>query len=266
MSEYLVALVLGIVEGLTEFLPVSSTGHLIIVGNLLGFSGQRADTFEIFIQSGAILAVIVLYIKYFLGLVNFKDSSSTSGFSGTQGLIKLFIAALPVYILGFATHKYIKEYLFSPVTVAIGLAVGAIAIFAVEKRFTKSVKSEVSELSLGDCLKIGLFQCLALWPGVSRSGATIMGGLLLGFERRLAAEFSFILAVPVLIVACGYDLLKSLKFLQVSDIPFFAIGFFVSFIVALLTIKALLAFIQRSNFIPFAYYRLILAVIVIAVL
>lgn len=263
MSESIIAIILGIVEGITEYLPVSSTGHLIIAGHLLNFTGQKADTFEIFIQSGAILAVLVLYFQYFLRLLDFRAESQENGFSGWNGLSKLFVAALPCLILGKISHKYIKEYLFSPTTVAVGLGLGAIVILLVERRTISSTKEQVSQLTLADCFKVGLFQCLALWPGVSRSGATIIGGLILGFERKLAAEFSFILAVPVLLAACGYDLLKNIHVLQISDVPMFAIGFFVSFIVAMLAIKSLVAFVQKSNFIPFAYYRLVVAILIL---
>jgi undecaprenyl-diphosphatase len=258
MSDTYLAIILGIVEGLTEYLPVSSTGHLIIASEFLNFKGPRAESFEIFIQAGAILAVLVLYYKYFLRLLDFRDKKNN--FSGIHGIGKLFVGAFPIFALGFVFHKSIKTYLFSPFTVAVGLALGAIVILLAEKRIKQPKKLLVEDLTYLDCLKVGIFQCLALWPGVSRSGATIIGGLLLGFERKLAAEFSFILAVPVLLVACTYDLLKSL---QREDIFLFGLGFVVSFIVALLSVRVLVAIVQKYSFVPFAYYRLLLAGMVI---
>ena len=260
---YLVAIVLGIVEGLTEYLPVSSTGHLILAGHLLGVDGAKAHTFEIFIQSGAILAIVVLYWARFKSLVSFKSPTSESNsFSGTQGLLKLLVAALPAFCIGFILHDFIKENLFSPHTVAYGLILGAIVILVTEAKPKLVSRSSVDELTYTDCLKIGLFQCFALWPGVSRSAATIIGGLLLGFERRLAAEFSFILAVPVLIVACAYDLFKNINLLSKSDVPYLAVGFIVSFVVALVTVKALLSFVQKNKFTIFAYYRILIGLLV----
>eukprot|EP00831_Metopus_contortus_P009201 TRINITY_DN13549_c0_g1_i2.p2 TRINITY_DN13549_c0_g1~~TRINITY_DN13549_c0_g1_i2.p2 ORF type:complete len:266 (+),score=35.51 TRINITY_DN13549_c0_g1_i2:685-1482(+) len=185
MTPWYVAFILGIVEGLTEFLPISSTGHLIIIGHLLNFTGPKAETFEIVIQLGAILAVVVLYWDRFTGLI-IPDSQRK--FSGIYGLWLLFLTSLPASILGLLTHSYIKQYLFSPTTVAVALAVGAVFIFVVEGINKKKTARSLDELTPKLALGIGLFQCLALWPGFSRSASTIMGGMLLGTERKVAAE------------------------------------------------------------------------------
>lgn len=261
------AIILGIIEGLTEFVPVSSTGHLIITSHLIGFHGEKADSFEIFIQLGAILAVVVIYLRYFLNLLNFsKEKTANDNFAGWNGLVRLATAALPVFIVGFLLHKHIKTWLFSPFTVAIGLIGGGIIMLIIERRSARVTKEKLGDLSLKDCLLVGLFQCAALWPGVSRSGATIIGGLLCGMSRKTAAEFSFILAVPVMAVATLYDFYKSYHLLEQSDLVFFATGFVVSFIVALAAIKFFLRLLQTYTFRPFAWYRIAVGLVVLAVL
>ncbi len=269
LSNEFIAFILGVVEGLTEFIPVSSTGHLIIAADFLGFHGEKAKLFEIFIQLGAILAIVILYPRFFLNLIPGKSKqNSPSAFHGVNGLIKLGVAALPVFIFGFIAHGYIKEHLFNSTTVAIGLIVGSVLILFAESKNSRSKevgssKSEISEITIADCLKIGLFQCLALWPGVSRSGATIIGGLQIGLERKLAAEFSFLLAVPVLTAAVLYDVYKNYKLITIDDCSMFGIGFFTSLIVALFAVKFFLSYIKTSNFKLFAYYRIVLAVVVL---
>jgi undecaprenyl-diphosphatase len=258
MASWYVAVILGIVEGLTEFLPISSTGHLILAGDALGFTGPKADTFEIVIQLGAILAVVSLYHDRFIGLVK-PDPSRR--FSGIYGLWLLFLTSLPASLLGLATHKYIKAYLFSPFTVTCALAVGAFMILVVESvnKGKEEKTATLDELTPGQALGVGLFQCLALWPGFSRSAATIMGGMLLGVRRTVAAEYSFIAAVPIMFAATGYDFLKNYTLFKPDDLVFLAVGLGVSFISAWIAIKGFIYLLGRLTLRPFAYYRLALA-------
>ncbi|WP_319544013.1 undecaprenyl-diphosphate phosphatase [uncultured Pseudodesulfovibrio sp.] len=260
MAPWYIAVILGIVEGLTEFLPISSTGHLIITGHLLDFTGPKAETFEIVIQLGAILAVVVLYWDRFFGLLRPNPDQK---FSGLYGLWLLFLTSLPASIVGLLTHGYIKQFLFSPTTVAIALAVGAILIFIVE-----SVKKTEKVLTLDEitpkiALGIGFFQCLALWPGFSRSAATIMGGMLLGARRTVAAEYSFIAAVPIMFAATGYDLLKNYTLFEGGDFLFLLLGFIISFISAWLAIKGFIYLLGKLTLRPFAIYRLALAPLIL---
>ena len=262
--EYWIAVILGIVEGLTEFLPVSSTGHLIIAGDLLNFTGEKAASFEIFIQLGAILAVMVLYWQRFVGLIP-QDGfrlGKKNGFKGYQGILLLALTTLPALVAGYLARHVIRAYLFGPMTVALALGVGGIAILLAEKYKPQTRTSSLDELSYFQALMIGCFQCFALWPGMSRSASTIVGGLLSGLGRKVATEYSFLAAVPVMIAATGYDLLKSWKLLEISDIPFFAIGFLVSFIVAAAAIKTFIALVQRWSLAPYAYYRILIAPII----
>ncbi|MCA0988949.1 undecaprenyl-diphosphate phosphatase [Guptibacillus algicola] len=250
--EYLIAIILGVVEGLTEFLPVSSTGHLILTGYWLHFVDERAKTFEIVIQLGAILAVVVMYRKRFIDLFSFKEGDGLS-------LMHIILGMIPAIIAGFLLHNVIKTYLFSPYTVVFGLVLGGVFMILADVKRTASVTSDLDDLTLKQAFSIGVFQCLALWPGFSRSGATISGGVLLGTTHKTAAEFSFILAVPMMVAASGFDLLKSYKYLTVADIPMFAVGFVVAFLVALIAIVTFIRFIERVRLIPFAIYRFILA-------
>lgn len=260
MASWYVAIILGIVEGLTEFLPVSSTGHLIITGHLLGFTGPKAETFEIIIQLGAILAVVALYFARFLGLLK---TDPTQRFSGTYGLWLLFLTSLPASLVGLFAHSYIKEYLFTPSTVAIALAVGALLIFIVEAREKSNEVGSLDEITPRLALGIGLFQCLALWPGFSRSAATIMGGMLLGARRTVAAEYSFIAAVPIMFAATGFDLYKNYTLFERGDILFLAVGFFVSFISAWIAVKTFIYLLGKLTLRPFAIYRLALAPLIL---
>ncbi|MBZ2171769.1 undecaprenyl-diphosphate phosphatase [Nitratidesulfovibrio sp. SRB-5] len=259
MHDIFSAVLLGIVEGLTEFLPVSSTGHLIITGDLLGFTGPKAATFEVVIQLGAILAVVVLYWDRFWGLLRPKPHVR---FAGMRGIVMLGITSLPASLLGLATHHYIKENLFSPATVALALGVGAVAMLLVERRTHRPVYMGLDDMTPTLALGIGLFQCLALWPGFSRSAATIMGGMLLGARRGLAAEYSFIAAVPIMFAATGYDLLKSHALFTMADLPFFATGFVVSFLSAWVAVKVFIGLMGRVTLVPFAWYRLAVAPLV----
>lgn len=259
MSDLTTAALLGLVEGLTEFLPVSSTGHLIIAGELLGFTGAKAATFEVAIQLGAILAVVVLYWDRFWGLLRPQPYVR---FAGLRGIALLMLTSLPASILGLATHSTIKAHLFTPSTVALALGVGAVFMLAVEQRKERPRYMTLDEISPALALGIGCFQCLALWPGFSRSAATILGGMLLGARRGLAAEYSFIAAVPIMFAATGYDLLKSWSIFSMADLPFFAVGFIVSFLSAWAAVKIFINLVGRMTFRPFAWYRLAIAPLV----
>lgn len=260
MTNLLPAVWLGIVEGITEFLPVSSTGHLIIAGNLLNFTGPKADTFEVVIQLGAILAVVVLYWERFIALLKPREDMR---FSGIRGLWLLFLTSLPASVLGLLLHNIIKNYLFTPVTVGLALGIGALFILYIEKRTAQNGEPDrftsLDDVTPSLALSIGLFQCLALWPGFSRSAATIMGGMIMGTKRSLAAEYSFIAAVPIMFAATGYDMLKSYSLFTSDDMLFLSIGFIVSFIAAWAAVKTFITLVGRMTFRPFAWYRLILA-------
>lgn len=256
MDNLLTALILSIVEGLTEFLPVSSSGHLILVGELLNFVGERAATFEVVIQLGAIMAVVVLYWKRFWGLVRPRPYVR---FAGMRGIWLLFLTSLPASVMGLLFHSMIKEYLFRPATVLVALVAGAVCMILVERRKRRPTCISLDDMTPRLALGIGCFQCLALWPGFSRSASTIMGGMLLGAKRSLAAEYSFIAAVPIMVAATGFDMLKSLSLFSVADIPFFAVGILGSFISALLAVKVFVALVGRMTLAPFAVYRLLIA-------
>lgn len=261
-SDVTVATLLGVVEGLTEFLPVSSTGHLILVGHWLGFTGATAETFEIFIQLGAILAVVVLYWKRFLSLLPMPGRPRT-GLAGWNGLLTIGVACLPAFVLGALCHRAIKTYLFSPTTVGYALIVGGLLMVGVERLHSRKRSRALDEMTLRDAFVVGIFQCLALWPGMSRSASTIMGGMLVGLERRAAAEFSFLVAVPVMFAATFFDLIRSVEILFDDLLPMFAVGFVVSFLVAMVAIKSFLAFLRSQTMTPFAVYRFIVGGLVL---
>jgi undecaprenyl-diphosphatase len=255
--------VMGLVEGATEFIPVSSTGHLIVAGHLLGFTGEKASTFEIFIQMGAILAVLVLYASRFYGFFKFNDRT---GFTGLRGISLLVLTTLPALVIGFLLHSWIKEHLFNPVSVAVGLIAGGIWILIAERSRQHRSITSLDSISWKQALGIGFFQCLAMWPGFSRSGATILGGMSLGFDRKTAAEYSFFAAVPVLSAAALLDLVKSLDTLSSSDIPFFGVGFLVSFVSAWIVIKFFIGFVSRHSLSVFAWYRFAAAAAILILL
>lgn len=256
MHELLQAAIFGIVEGLTEFLPVSSTGHLILASDLMGLTGQPVvETFEVVIQLGAILAVVVLYWPRFWGLL---FPSPGVKFSGLRGLGLLFITCLPAGLLGFAVHGYIKEYLFNPATVAIALLMGAVMMLLLEKYKPAPKYFTLDDMTPKLALGIGFAQCFALWPGFSRSASTIMGGMFLRADRKLAAEYSFIAAVPIMCAATAYDLYKSWGVLSSDYLTFFAVGFVVSFFSAWAAIKVFISMVGRFGLVPFAWYRLAL--------
>lgn len=261
MNELLAAVILGIVEGLTEFLPISSTGHLILVGHLLGFEGERSGVFEVFIQLGAILAVVWLYPRRFTGLFDF--SAPDHGFKGIKALQKLAVVTAPALIAGFLLHKTIKMHLFGPIPVAIALVVGGVVLLVIERLFPAREGTPIEEVSLKQCAIIGLFQCLSLWPGMSRSGSTIVGGIICGLHRTVAAEFSFLAAVPVMCAAVAYDMYKNSGALSASDLPLFGVGFLVAFLSALLAIRFMIALLGKFSLQGFGVYRIVLGALVL---
>ncbi|QHT61386.1 undecaprenyl-diphosphate phosphatase [Paenibacillus lycopersici] len=278
MSNIVTSVIQGIVEGLTEFLPVSSTGHLILTGKLLGFTGEKADTFEIVIQLGAILAVAIVYWRRILSLLGLGGPGPGPG-SGEDApeaaegkaarklnVLHVILACLPAMALGLILHGFIKSYLFSPYTVLAGLVLGGLFMLLGQKKQAAVQAEDIDQLSYKQALLIGLFQCLALWPGFSRSGATIAGGLLAGVGYRAATNFSFLVAIPMMIAASGYELLKSHGTLTASDAGFFATGFIVAFVVALLAVLTFLKLLEKLKLAPFAYYRFVLAAVFLAYL
>ncbi|PUX64932.1 undecaprenyl-diphosphate phosphatase [Cronobacter sakazakii] len=267
MHLLLVAAILGIVEGLTEFLPVSSTGHMIIVGHLLGFEGDTAKTFEVVIQLGSILAVVVMFWRRLFGLIgiHFGHPPHEGVGKGRLSLIHILLGMVPAVVLGLVFHDFIKS-LFNPINVMYALVVGGVLLIIAEVLKPKEPKAPgLDDMTYRQAFFIGCFQCLALWPGFSRSGATISGGMLVGVSRYAASEFSFLLAVPMMMGATALDLYKSMGFLTMADLPMFAVGFVTAFVVALVAIKTFLHIIKRISFIPFAIYRFIVAAAVYAV-
>ena len=253
------ALILGIVEGLTEFLPVSSTGHLILAGDLLGFNDEKGKIFEVAIQSGAILAVCWEYrAKIFSVLTGLPSDRAAQRFA-----LNLFIAFLPLAVLGLLFGKLVKAHLFNPVSVAMAFIVGAFIILWAERRQHTIRIHDVDDLTWKDALKLGLAQSLALIPGTSRSGATIIGGLFLGLSRKAAAEFSFFLAIPTLFAATGYELYKHRDLLSKDDLGMFGVGFVAAFVSAFIAVRALLRYIVRHDFTIFAWYRIMFGVAVL---
>lgn len=260
MDAFLAALLLGIVEGLTEFLPISSTGHLIVVGDLIGFTGETAKVFEIVIQLGAILAVCWDYRARLLGAARGIGREPAAN----RFVLMLFVGFLPAAILGLMFHGIIKSILFNPITVATALIVGAFVILWVEKRAAHPRISEVDQMRWPDALKIGFAQALAMIPGTSRSGATIMGGLYFGLSRKAAAEFSFFLAIPTMFAATAYDLYKNWALLSVHDLPIFAVGFVAAFVAAMWAVKGFIRYVAHHSFAVFAWYRIAFGLLVLA--
>jgi undecaprenyl-diphosphatase len=257
-----IAVLLGVVEGLTEFIPVSSTGHLILIGHLLGFVGEKAASFDVAIQLGAVLSVLFLYWRRFIALIPGRSRLySGSNLAGWAGLWRIALATTPALIVGFLARHTIKEQLFTPLAVAWALAVGGVAILLAERFVARRASQSLEALTVAQAVGVGLFQVLALWPGTSRAAATIVGGLLVGLERKGAAEFSFLIAVPIMFAATGYELVKMGSLLAAQDLVQFAVGFFVSFLVALLAVKGFVSFLSRWSLAPFAWYRIGVAAI-----
>ena len=257
------AAIMGIVEGLTEFLPVSSTGHLILAGALLGLDDERSKVFDIAIQTGAIFAVIIVYWQKIRStLVALPTDKQAQQFA-----LNVLIAFIPAVVLGLLFGKAIKSHLFTPVVVATTFIIGGFIILWAEKRQQTNASAvrvnSVDEMTSMDALKVGLVQCLALVPGTSRSGATIIGGMLLGLSRKAAMDFSFFLAMPTLIGAGVYSLYKERAVLSMADIPMFSVGLLFSFISAWICVRWLLRYISSHSFVPFAYYRIAFGVVVL---
>ncbi|CAH0132285.1 undecaprenyl-diphosphate phosphatase [Pseudomonas brassicacearum] len=254
------ALILGVVEGLTEFLPISSTGHQIIVADLLEFGGERAMAFNIIIQLGAILAVVWEFRrKIFDVVLGLPTQPSDRRFTAN-----LLIAFLPAVVLGVLFADWIHHYLFNPITVAAALVVGGLVMLWAEKRQHQVHAETVDEISWKDALKIGLAQCIAMIPGTSRSGATIIGGLLFGLSRKTATEFSFFLAMPTMVGAAVYSGYKYRELFVPADFPVFAIGFVTAFIFAMIAVKGLLRFIASHSYAVFAWYRIAFGLLILA--
>jgi len=257
------AAIMGVVEGLTEFLPISSTGHLILAGSLLGFDDDKAKVFDIAIQTGAIFAVILVYWQKIRDtLVALPSEKQAQRFA-----LNVFIGFLPAVVLGLLFGKYIKAHLFTPTIVASTFIVGGFIILWAERRQARNPQAvrvaNVDDMTPLDALKVGLVQCLAMVPGTSRSGATIIGGMLLGLSRKAATDFSFFLAIPTLIGAGVYSLYKERALLSVADVPLFAVGLVFSFLSAWLCVRWLLKFISTHSFVGFAYYRIVFGVVVL---
>ena len=258
------AALLGIVEGLTEFLPVSSTGHLILVGHLLGFVDERAKVFEIAIQSGAMLAVLWYFRARVISVLSGLGRSDTAGQSSRQFVIHIALAFMPAAVLGLAFGSAIKRSLFAPVPVALAFIVGGLIILWVEHRQAALVASgqggprvlSMDAMDWRDAIKLGVAQAFALIPGTSRSGATIIGGMLFGLSRQAATEFSFFLAMPTLMAAGAYDLWKARALLSLEDLPLFAVGLGFSFLSALVCVHWLIRFVASHTFTVFAWYRI----------
>jgi len=253
------ALILGVVEGLTEFLPISSTGHLIIASQLLGFHDEKGKVFELVIQTGAMLAVVWEYRTRFARAV----TGLTSDPVAQRFVLNLAVAFMPAAVLGLAFGGFIKGHLFHAVPVAIAFIVGALIILLVEWRPREPLVATVDEMTWKDALKVGIAQSFALIPGTSRSGATIIGGMLFGLSRRAATEFSFFLAVPTLMAAGAYDLYKHRALLSVSDVPVFAVGVVTAFVSAFVCVRWLIRYIATHDFTVFAWYRIVFGVIVL---
>ena len=255
------ALLLGLVEGATEFLPVSSTGHLIIVSDLLDFmSIEKREMFEIVIQLGSILAVVWLYHARLFKVIHTLKSDKNS----QRFVLQLLIAFLPLALIGLFFHKQIKALLFHPIPVAIALITGGILILLIEKLALKARTNSIEDMTIGQAIKIGFAQSLALIPGVSRSGATILGGMSFGLSRQVATEFSFFLAIPVMFAATAYDLIKHRDLLSTDDASLFLVGFVAAFFSALVAIKTLIRYVAGHDFKIFAWYRIVLGLLVIA--
>ena len=246
-----VALILGIVEGATEFLPISSTGHLIIVSDLLNFDTSSHEVFEIVIQLGAIVAVVIEYRKKLTATL----LGATHEKSAQDFLINLVIAFIPAAILGLIFHSQIKLYLFNPVTVSIALIVGGIAMIIIEKKMPKNVPLN-NTIKKSQALTIGLAQCLALVPGISRAASTIMGGVISGLDRKTATEFSFYLAIPIIFAASMFDLTVNWDILIIQDLPIFITGFIAAFLSARIVIKIFIKYVANHTFVAFGWYRI----------
>jgi len=256
------AAIMGVVEGLTEFLPISSTGHLILTSTLLGLEGEKIKVFEVVIQTGAILAIVSLYLQRLLQtVVDLPREARAQRFTGN-----ILLGFFPAALAGVLFIDVIKGVLFNPLVVAIGFIAGGVVMLWVEARQARQPAQridDVDSVSWRDALAVGLIQCLALIPGVSRSGATIIGAMALGFSRRAATEFSFFLAIPMLFGAAAYDLYRHRALLSLDDLPFFTVGLVVSWLSAWVCVKWLMRYVTSHTFVPFAWYRIAFGTLVL---
>lgn len=256
MNDVVKAIILGIVQGLTEFIPVSSTGHLIIVGKLVKFSGDFATTFDIVIQLGSIIAVIIIYKDHFREYLRPKPNLGIY-----PNIFHIIITIIPVAIVGYYLHKHIEKYLFDPFTVAVGLIMGSILMIAADYYHKRTMKNE--HIGYKRALGVGAIQCLSLWPGMSRSGATISGGIFTGMDHKNAASYSFICAVPVMFMATTFKLYTSAAAINSRQFLLLAIGFVLAFVVGWASIVFLLKLLSKIKLFPFAIYRIILAILIL---
>jgi undecaprenyl-diphosphatase len=262
MSDWLAAIILGLVEGLTEFIPVSSTGHMLLLGHFMGFESS-GKTFEIVIQLGALLAIVSVYFKRLWTLA----TRWPFDVAARRFLIGLLVAFAPAVVIGFLAYDFIKTVLFeTPQVVCVALIVGGVILLALDRMDKRPQWLDANQYPMRIYFLIGLFQCLAMIPGVSRSGATIAGGLLLKTDKRSAAEFSFFLALPTMGAAVAYDLLKNHKTLDFSDVGLIVVGFLVAFLTALVVVRFLLDFVSKHGFGPFAWWRIVVGVVGLALL
>lgn len=257
--DFLHALVLGIIEGITEFLPVSSTGHLVLVGDAIGFDGRLAVTFDIVIQLGAILAVVWLFRDDLVNrLRRLPTDRAEQHFAGL-----ILLAFLPAALVGFVVHDYIEAHLFTALTVGLAQIVGAVIILLVDRKKEVATEVRLETITIRQSILIGLAQIVALWPGMSRSGSSIIGGMLAGLDRQTATRFSFYLAIPTMVAATGYTLVKHHDLLNANDAAILAVGFMTSFVVAMIAIKTFLRYVAHHTFAVFAWYRIALGLVVL---
>lgn len=256
------ALFLGLIEGLTEFLPISSTGHLILFGHLIDFKSDSGRVFEVVIQFGAILAVCWLYRQKIIALIRGFFSGEVHA---RRFAINVFVAFLPAVVIGVLAVDFIKQVLFSPLVVAFALIIGGLIIFAVEAREYKPKTIEATDISLKQAILVGFAQCVAMIPGTSRSGATIIGGMLSGLSRKAATEFSFFLAMPTMLGAATYDLFRNANVLTSDNLVNISVGFMAAFVAALLVIKALVKFVEKHSLRVFAWYRIVLGILILII-
>ena len=256
------ALFLGLIEGLTEFLPISSTGHLILFGHLIDFKSDSGRVFEVVIQFGAILAVCWLYRQKIIALIRGFFSGEVHA---RRFAINVFVAFLPAVVIGVLAVDFIKQVLFSPLVVAFALIIGGLIIFAVEAREYKPKTIEATDISFKQSILVGFAQCVAMVPGTSRSGASMIGGMLLGLSRKAATEFSFFLAMPTMLGAATYDLFRNANVLTSDNLVNISVGFMAAFVAALLVIKALVKFVEKHSLRVFAWYRIVLGILILII-
>ena len=263
-NSFFKAMIMGLIEGITEFIPVSSTAHLLIASYLINFNSIKNQLFEIVIQFGAILAITIVYRHKIFDIIKNNRSNSTN----KKFLLNIIIAFLPAILFGALFHKFIKLYFFNPLVIALSMLIGGFTILIVEKFYQKNISQnkEMKEINIKSSLLIGLFQCLAMIPGVSRSGATIIGAMFLGVSRAKATEFSFFLAIPTIFSASIFDLYKNYQDLTLENIELIIFGSVIAFLSSLIVIKWLISFVAKNNFLIFATYRIIIGALILLII